>query len=348
MDKEKSKKQVNPKLRLFLAIAAAVCLVGAIVGIVFLVRAALAAITHHDDSYADPGYIPEELPIKLINDRLYFTFDGHNDDITNEVDRDLPYIYSYEDTETRMPAYMIVGGDREHYAYVNVVLTEDGDWRGRGRTLEDSPELIEVYADDDAFLPDPIYADGWYLLNEQFSAVLNYDRSVPDDDGWYDTVSHAHFLYSIPRALEECGEAWLLRGLLELELIQLPDIDYSLSDPIEVTGDGRVIFKAEGQETDITDIINEGTPYIYRVKHADEFGGDYDSYILVGGPPANCGWALLCRAKDDMWIGAGENISFINEALSEGEPGYETFRQWYLNGVEKIGYDRDVILQNRT
>ena len=346
MGKEKSKKQMKPWVRAVLAVVAAACLAGAIIGIVFLVNAAINAITGYGGDRAI-GEEREELPIKPVEDRLYFTFDGHNDDITNAVDRDLPYIYPYEDPETHMPAYIIAGGDRENYAYVNVVLTEDGGWHGQGRTLEDGLWLIDVYIDDNGIYNEP-YAGGWYLLNEPDLPVLNYDRSLFDDYGLLETVSHAHFLYSIPEALEECGEAWLIRGLLELELIQVPDLDYSLLDPIEVTGEGRVIFKAEGQETDITDIINEGTPYIYRVKHADGFGGDYDSYILVGGPPVNCGWALLCRAKDDMWIGAKENISFINEALSEGDPGYETFRQWYLNGVEKIGYDTDVILKNRT
>ena len=346
MDTEKDKKPMKPWVRAVLAVAAAVCLAGAIIGIVFLVNAAINAITGYGGDRV-MGEAEQELPIKSVEDRLYFTFDGQNTDITNEVDRDLPYIYTYEDPETRMPAYIIAGGEREHYEYVSVVLTEDGGWHGKGRTLKDGSELIDVYIDDNVVYNEP-YAGGWYLLNEPYLPVLNYERSIFDDYGLLETVSHAHYLYSIPQALEECGEAWLIRGLLDLELIQAPDLDYSLLEPIEVTGGGRVIFKAEGNETDITDIINESTPYIYRVKHADGFGGDYDSYILVGGPADNCGWVLLCRAEDDMWIGAEENISFINEALSEGEPGYETFRQWYLDGVEQIGYDMDVILQNRT
>lgn len=345
MDSEKAQKPMKPWVRAVLAVIAAAFLAGAIVGVVFLVNAAINAITGYGGDRA-AGEVTEELPIKLVEDRLYFIFDGQNADITNAVDRDLPYIYPYEDPETRMPAYIIAGGEREHYTYVNVVLTEDGSWYGKGRSLDNGSELIDVYIDDNGIYNEP-YAGGWYLLNEPDLPVLNYDRSLFDDYGLLETVSHAHFLYSIPQALEECGEAWLIRGLLELELIQAPDMDYSLIDPIEVTGEGRVIFKAEGNETDITDIINENTPYIYRVKHADEFGSDYDSYILVGGSPADCGWALLCRDKDSMWTGAEENISFINETLSKGDTGYETFRQWYLNGVEKIGYDMDVILQNR-
>ena len=343
---EKSKKPMKPWVRAVLTAVAALCLVGAIIGIVFIVKAAVNAVTGYGGDRVI-GEAKQEPPVKLVEDRLYFSFDGHNEDITNAVDRDLPYIYPYEDPETRIPAYIIAGGEREHYAYVNVVQTEDGDWHGQGKSLEDSSWLIDVYIDDNGIYNEP-YDGGWYLLNEPDLPVLNYDRSLFDDYGLLETVSHAHFLYSIPQALEECGEAWLLRGLLELELIQVPDLDYSLLEPIEVTDEGRVIFKAEGQETDITDIMNEVTPYIYRVKHADEFGRDYDSYILVGGAPASCGWALLCRAKDNMWIGAEENISFINEALSMGEPGYETFRQWYLNGVEQIGYDNDVILKKRT
>ena len=346
---EEVKKPMDPRVRAVLAVIAAVGLVGAIVGIVLLVRAAIDAIGGYGGNRA-VGEVKDEPPIKLTDGRLYFTFNGQNTDITNEVDRDLPYIYPYTDPETSMPAYIIVGGEREQYAYAEVVQQQDGSWRGRGGIPGDNTSYIGVNIDDNIHYPDrPTYANGWYLSNEPLSMVLNYSRTVLNDDGSYEPINHVHFLYNIPQALEigECGEEWLIRALLELELIQLPYIDFSLTCPIEAAADGRVIFVAEGQETDITDIINEGTPYVYRVKHADEFGEDYDSYILVGGPPANCGWVLLCRSGSDMWIGIEENITFINEALNKGEPGYETFRQWYLNGVEQIGYNKGVIFQNR-
>ena len=344
---EKSKKPVKPWVRAVLAAVAAVCLVGAIIGIVFIVKAAVNAVTGYGGDRV-VGEAKQEPPIKLVEDRLYFTFDGQKTDITNEVDRDLPYIYPYEDPETHMPVYIIAGGNREQYAYAEVVQQEDGSWQGRGYVPDDMSWYIGVSISEyeEPFLT---YAYGWYHLNETVSVVLNYNRSVLHDDGSYESVSHVHYRYDIPRTWEEdCVDAWLIRGLLDLELFELPDIDFSLADPIEVTEEGRVIFVAEGQNTDITEIINEGTPYIYKVKYDEKFGEDYDSYILVGGPTDNCGWVLLSRYKNDMWIGVEENITFINEALSEGEPGYETFRQWYLNGVEQIGYNKGTILMNRT
>lgn len=299
------------------------------------------------------GEAKSEKPIKIVEDRLYFTFDGHNDDITNEVDRDLPYIYPYTDPETHMPAYIIVGGDKDSYGYVRLRQKCETEWNGAGDVNNNSLWSLGVTVSENSD-PYPNYAYGWYLRDVPVWVAFGYTHYImlhEEAPELNELILHNHNIYDgLPPETwkEDCDEAWLISALLELELFSFPDVDYSLINPVEITDEGRVIFVAEGQNTDITDMINEGTPYIYKVKYIDEFGEDYDSYILVGGPANNCGWVLLVRSGSEMWIGFEENMAFINEALNEGEPGYETFRQWYSNGVDQIGYNKGIILQNRT
>lgn len=344
---DEGKKPMKPWLRAALAIAAAVCLAGAVTGVVFLVRAGLSAITDYGgNTYGDPDYVPEQPPIKPVNDRLYFTADGQNTDITNMVDRDLPYVYPCTDSETGAPAQIIVGGDKEHYGYVRLVWDEEyRRWRGTGKTLDRSVFIsVDV---GEPYLPGPNYADRWYLVNDPVSVDIQYNISILKDDGELESAFHTHSERSIPENWEEdCAEAWLISALLQQELFELPEWDYSIINPVKLTDDGKVIFVAEGQETDITALISEDAPYIYRVKHSDEFGEDFDSYIFVGGSPASSGWALLCRMSDSMWIAAEENLTYIAAGMTEGEHGSERFRQWYLNGVEQIGYDQGKIMMD--
>lgn len=343
---------MKPWVRAVLAVTAAICLVGAIIGIVFLVKAGINAITGYGSGDRVIGTAKEERPVKLVEDRLYLTADGQNTDITNLVDRDLPYIYPYTDPETRNPAYIIAGGDKDSYCYVKLKQVNDTEWTGVGNGITDNHWSIGVNIGENNS-PYPSYVYRWYLVDEPVWVSINYTYNNMQHEGAPEPgeyIDHSHdSSYSLPPDTwkEDCAEAWLISALLELELFKFPNVDYSLINPVEITDEDRVIFVAEGQGTDITDTINEGTPYIYKVKYTDAFGEDYDSYILAGGSPANLGWTLLCRSHDSMWIGAEENISFINEALSKGEPGYEIFRQWYLSGVEQIGYDKGKILMNR-
>ena len=57
--------------------------------------------------------------------------------------------------------------------------------------------------------------------------------------------------------------------------------------PAEVR-DGRLWFTVDGQETDITDLVDEETPYIYT--RIDPISGA-EGYVVVGGTPENFGWA---------------------------------------------------------
>lgn len=65
---------------------------------------------------------------------------------------------------------------------------------------------------------------------------------------------------------------------------------------------GRLWFIADGQHIDITDLIDEETPYIYD-------GSDPETglvnYLIVGGTPENYGWHEHLSSPDVPYYGGG-------------------------------------------
>ena len=59
-------------------------------------------------------YNNKNLVCTLENDRVLFTYDGQNTDITDIIDNDTPYIYSCNNDMT----YVIVGGEKEDLGYL--------------------------------------------------------------------------------------------------------------------------------------------------------------------------------------------------------------------------------------
>ena len=76
------------------------------------------------------------------------------------------------------------------------------------------------------------------------------------------------------------------------------------SDPVEAV-DGRLWFVADGQKVDITDLVDEDTPYIYE--RTDPATGE-NGYVIVGGTPENFGWAEF-YTKDEICSMLGNNFS---------------------------------------
>ena len=56
--------------------------------------------------------------------------------------------------------------------------------------------------------------------------------------------------------------------------------------------DGRLWFETDDQKVDITDLVNEDTPYIYE--HTDPATGE-KGYIIVGGTPEDFGWVEIVQ-----------------------------------------------------
>ena len=85
-------------------------------------------------------------------------------------------------------------------------------------------------------------------------------------------------------------------------------------DPVEVDGDGRVWFTADGRRLDITDRVDENTPYIYE--RADEATGQ-KGYLVVGGSHDNLGWMEWYQMDGD-WFWHAENC-LNSDAPVDGE-----------------------------
>ena len=95
---------------------------------------------------------------------------------------------------------------------------------------------------------------------------------------------------------------------------------YDRSDvtaPAERDGDGRLWFTADGQRIDITDKVDENTPYIYE--HTDEATGQ-KGYLLLGGTPDNFGWMEWYQIDGD-WFWHAENCLKDTSSFSVGAAG---------------------------
>ena len=80
--------------------------------------------------------------------------------------------------------------------------------------------------------------------------------------------------------------------------------------PVEIR-DGRMWLIVDGQEADITDLVNEETPYIYT--RTDPISGT-EGYVIVGGTLEDFGWAEFCMG-DDFPGAAGTAVNGSDEML---------------------------------
>lgn len=101
----------------------------------------------------------------------------------------------------------------------------------------------------------------------------------------------------------------------------------SVTDPIEVK-DGRLIFIVNGENTDITDIISESSPYNYE--YIDEEG--YVHYWIIGISDAakgEYGYSEYIADSSGEWMGGYSH----NTGLDAEGHGSE----WFEIGKDKIG-----------
>lgn len=118
--------------------------------------------------------------------------------------------------------------------------------------------------------------------------------------------------------------------------------------------DGRLIFVNDEERTDITDLVDENTPFIYE--HTDPATGN-KGYVVMGGTPDDFGWAEYVSLPDGSsgMVGenfgvnyvdlAGEHLSFIDlteeqiaQLNQEGGSAFKTeYRPWFLAAMEQLG-----------
>lgn len=114
--------------------------------------------------------------------------------------------------------------------------------------------------------------------------------------------------------------------------ISMTVFDSSTESPIFLE-DGRMWFQANGQKVDITDDVDENTPYIYE--HTDPATGN-KGYLVMGGTAENFGWAELFQADDGS--GALRGLNYADEYLTiDGvrQPSYQLSPEL----VEKLNND---------
>ncbi len=70
--------------------------------------------------------------------------------------------------------------------------------------------------------------------------------------------------------------------------------------------EGRLWFTAGGQEVDITDLVSQDTPYIYRT--ADPDSGE-TGYVIVGGTAEDFGWAEITVMGTVRFMAASDNAA---------------------------------------
>ena len=125
-----------------------------------------------------------------------------------------------------------------------------------------------------------------------------------------------------------------------------------LDHPVKLE-DGRIIFTYEDEETDITDLIDEETPFIYTYTNPQGL----ESYIIVGGTVEDFGYAIVYDVGNDFGFESFgvkyNNPDFDWDAWWEpyynnDEMDFETglrgefeqsLRQWFVNAWDNLGYD---------
>ena len=255
MEQVKSKRKIKPLFKGLIAAAAVVgvCFAGAVVAsqmsgsgsIITDIGATVNYTIDEDGSWDRLEYLGDgEDVFTLDNGRLYLKTNGEKTDITDLIDRETPYIYSYTNPENGYENYIIAGGTTEEYGFVDLTHVSTYVWLGCG----------ENYG-----IPHPIGLRGFNTITVLIDFTIDRDPERLDDryfqtiyDGYhaYDEegnikegtgLAHHHdnTIRGIPSPEErDCPDAWLLNALEQIGLIG-PD-DYVEADDhgLDIAPDG--------------------------------------------------------------------------------------------------------------
>lgn len=142
------------------------------------------------------------------------------------------------------------------------------------------------------------------------------------------------------------------------EITDGEEIILSVPDPEDaplVLEDGRLWFVGGGERTDVTDLIDADTPYIYE--HTDPVTG-YRGWLILGGTPEDFGWAEYADVNGGSGL-TGNNFSQIYLTL-DGEkirdtdltreqrertnqmdsvPTEVVYAPWLVSAMEQLGIE---------
>ena len=186
----KQKKRMKPLFKVLIAAAAAVSLF-AIVGFTYLtyefsVLGGKASLSQQGNSTVFTLKFPDKLlhPVRLKEDRIIFTYDDEETDITELIDEETPFIYSYAHPDTGWDCYVIAGGTAEDFGYAVIYYL--------GESLKF--EVIGVK------YTDPDY--GWRAEEAWFNL---YDKGEIDYDTWRQGQFERKFRKWFTSACEKLG-----------------------------------------------------------------------------------------------------------------------------------------------
>lgn len=92
--------------------------------------------------------------------------------------------------------------------------------------------------------------------------------------------------------------------------------------------EGRLWFVADGQHLDVTDWVDDETPYVHTA--VDEEGNLH--YWIVGGTTEDYGWFEGVKLPDGS--GGGSGVPHSQTDLTQAEKLEEP--EWYLTGKEQV------------
>ena len=173
--------------------------------------------------------------LKEEDGRLYLTIDGETTDITDLIDRQTPYIYTYTDEKTNAisgkVSYVIAGGTPDDYGVVDIAYIEGLGWWGDGAMDGNAENGIHVdrfeRLNDEP--PTQSYGLGYFLFydaqgnelkirdEEHTSFTADFYHGAWREDG---IVTYSDFPSTWR---EDCNVAWLIEALLQLGIFE-PDV----------------------------------------------------------------------------------------------------------------------------
>ena len=235
MAQVKPKRKIKPLFKVLIAAVAAVVLAGAVTaGTLVLSGSFTSALGREVDfSVSDDKRsvslvgsldVSREQAIKKEDGRLYFTVGDQHTDITDLIDRQTPYIYSYTNAESGTDVYVIAGGTPDEYGFVELYYMESIGWYGLGW----ANELVDSNISVMLFYPLPSqqkyeHVQGYanFYVNYIIYDDINGNRMLDKNEN---EVYHDHsFLDQMPETWrEDCHEAWLFSALEQLGAVELP------------------------------------------------------------------------------------------------------------------------------
>lgn len=181
MDKIKPKKNIKTAVKITI-IAAAIAALGTITAasqpqtiIQFFTGAKLVKDEHRSHLKTE-----ESIPPYILEDgRLYFTANNEHIDITDKVNNETPYIYSYNKTEEpEYMVYIVVGGDLDDLGYAEILTN------GVNRYLSAHNESMTISPDTgEEVNPLEVVPLGTGIVGEDMIKVVNkpwYDRAIEE------------------------------------------------------------------------------------------------------------------------------------------------------------------------